>query len=46
VVVERILARLNRNRRLAKDLEALVETAAAWLMLASVKPLSRKLTRG
>ena len=34
-VVERTLAWLNRNRRLAKDFEALVETATAWLMLAS-----------
>ena len=45
-VVERTLAWLNRNRRLAKDFEALTETAAAWLMLASVKLLSRKLARG
>jgi transposase len=44
-VVERTLAWLNRNRRLAKDFEALAETAAAWLMLASVKLLSRKLAR-
>ena len=44
-VVERTLAWLNRNRRLAKDFEALVETAAAWLMLASVKLLSRRLAR-
>jgi transposase len=34
-VVERTLAWLNRNRRLAKDFEALAETATAWLMLAS-----------
>ena len=45
-VVERTLAWLNRNRRLAKDFEALIETAAAWLMLASVKLLSRRLARG
>ena len=44
-VVERTLAWLNRNRRLAKDFEALVETAAAWLMLASLKLLSRRLAR-
>ena len=44
-VVERTLAWLNRNRRLAKDFEALLETAAAWLMLASVKLLSRRLAR-
>jgi transposase len=45
-VVERTLAWLNRNRRLAKDFEALAETAAAWLMLASVKLLTRRLARG
>jgi transposase len=45
-VVERTLAWLNRNRRLAKDVEALLETAAAWLMLASVKLLLRRLARG
>jgi transposase len=45
-VVERTLAWLNRNRRLAKDFEALIETAAAWLLLASVKLLSRRLARG
>ena len=45
-VVERTLAWLNRNRRLAKDFEALIETAAAWLMLGSVKLLSRRLARG
>ena len=45
-VVERTLAWLNRNRRLAKDFEALIETAAAWLMLASVKLLSRRSAQG
>jgi transposase len=45
-VVERTLAWLNRNRRLAKDFEALVETAAAWLVLASVKLLLRRLAMG
>ena len=44
-VVERTFAWLNRNRRLAKDFEALLETAAAWLMLASVKLLSRRLAQ-
>jgi transposase len=44
-VVERTLAWLNRNRRLAKDFEALLETAATWLMLASVKLLMRRLAR-
>ena len=44
-VVERTLAWLNRNRRLAKDFEALLETATTWLLLASVKLLSRGLAR-
>ena len=30
----------------AKDFEALIETAAAWLMLASLKLLMRRLARG
>jgi transposase len=44
-VVERTIAWLNRNRRLAKDFETLIETATTWLMLASVKLLSRRLAR-
>ncbi len=36
-VVERTLAWLNRNRRLAKDFEASVATAQAWLFIASVQ---------
>ena len=44
-VVERTLAWLNRNRRLAKDFEASVESAVAWLLIASVKLLSRRLAR-
>jgi len=43
--IERTLAWLNRNRRLAKDFEALLETAATWLMLASVKLLMRRLAK-
>jgi transposase len=42
-VVERTLAWLNRNRRLAKDFEASLESALAWLYLASVKLLIRRL---
>jgi transposase len=42
-VVERTFAWLNRNRRLAKDFEAMIESATAWLFLASVKLLSRRL---
>ena len=45
LTVERTFAWLNRNRRLAKDFEALLETAATWLMLASVKLLMRRLAR-
>ena len=44
-VVERTFAWLNRNRRLAKDFEATIETATAWLYIASVKLLSRRLAR-
>ncbi len=44
-VVERTFARLNRNRRLAKDFEATLESALAWLFLASVKLLMRRLGR-
>ncbi len=42
-VVERTFAWLNRNRRLAKDVEASVESAASWLFIASVKLMSRRL---
>jgi transposase len=44
-VVERTIAWLNRNRRLAKDFEATIESAETWLMIASVKMLSRRLAR-
>lgn len=44
-VVERTLAWLNRNRRLAKDFEASIASATAWLLLASVKLLTRRLAR-
>jgi transposase len=44
-VVERTLAWLNRNRRLAKDFEATIESAETWLMIASVKLLTRRLAR-
>lgn len=36
-VVERTLAWLNRNRRLAKDVEATLECPVTWLYIASVK---------
>lgn len=44
-VVERTIAWLNRNRRLAKDFEASIESAIAWIMIASIKMLSRRIAR-
>ena len=44
-VVERTISWLNRNRRLAKDFEATVESAVAWIFIASVKLLSRRVAR-
>lgn len=45
-VVERTIAWLNRNRRLAKDYEMRIESAVAWIMIASVKLLMRRAARG
>jgi transposase len=42
-VVERTFAWLNRNRRLAKDVEATIESSVSWLYIASVKLMSRRL---
>jgi putative transposase len=44
-VVERTFAWLGRNRRLAKDFEATIASAEAWLMVASVQLLTRRLAR-
>jgi transposase len=44
-VVERTFAWLNRNRRLAKDFEATVDSSQAWVYLASVQLLARRLAR-
>ena len=44
-VVERTLAWLNRNRRLAKDYEASIASAETWLFIANVKLLTRRLAR-
>jgi transposase len=44
-VVERTLAWLNRNRRLAKDFEATIASAETWIMLASVQLIIRRLAR-
>ena len=44
-VVERTFAWFGRNRRLAKDYEASIASAHAWLILASVKLLTRRLAK-
>jgi putative transposase len=44
-VVERTFAWFGRNRRLAKDFEATISSAEAWLAIASVRLLSRRLAR-
>jgi hypothetical protein len=44
-VVERTLAWLNRNRRLAKDFEASTASAKAWLYIASIQLLLRRVVR-
>jgi transposase len=44
-VVERTLAWLNRNRRLAKDFEASIASAKAWLLIASLQLLIRRVAR-
>jgi Transposase and inactivated derivatives len=42
-VVERTFAWLNRNRRLAKDFEKTIASATAWLLVASVQIVIRRL---
>jgi transposase len=44
-VVERTFAWLGRCRRLAKDFEATVESAVAWLYVAHIRRLTRRLAR-
>lgn len=44
-VVERTFAWLGRNRRLAKDFEATIRSEEAWVVLASVQLLTRRLAR-
>jgi putative transposase len=44
-VVERFFAWINRNRRLAKDFEATIASATAFLYAASVMLLTRRLGR-
>ncbi|HEY5410759.1 MAG TPA: IS5 family transposase [Caulobacteraceae bacterium] len=42
-VVERSFAWFGRNRRLAKDFEETVESSAAWLFMASVQLITRRI---
>ena len=44
-MVERTFAWLCRNRRLAKDFEASIASATAWIMIASIQLLTRRLAR-
>jgi transposase len=45
-VVERFFAWIGRNRRLAKDFEATIDSARAFLYAASVMLLVRRIARG
>ena len=44
-VVECTIARLNRNRRLAKDFEQTIASATAWLFIASVQIFARSIAK-
>ncbi len=44
-VVERTFAWLGRCRRLAKDFEASIESAVAWIFIAHTRMLTRRLAR-
>lgn len=44
-VVERTFAWLGRSRRLAKDCETTIASATAWVLLASIRLLSRRVAR-
>ena len=44
-VIERTFAWLNRCRRLSKDFEETIPSAEAWVLLASIRVLSRRLAR-
>jgi transposase len=42
-VVERTFAWFGRNRRLAKDFEETIESSTAWLLMASVQLMTRRI---
>ena len=42
-LIERTFAWLGRNRRLAKDVESLIETSTAMIAIATTQLLARKL---
>jgi putative transposase len=44
-VIERTFAWLGRSRRLAKDFEKTIASAEAWITIASIRVLSRRLAR-
>jgi putative transposase len=44
-VIERTFAWLGRNRRLVKDFEKTIASAEAWIMIASLRLMSRRLAR-
>ncbi len=44
-VVERTLAWINRCRRLAKDWEASSASSEAWMLIASIRQLARRIVR-
>jgi putative transposase len=44
-VVERTFAWLGRCRRLAKDFEATIESATAWVLVAHIRTVTRRLAK-
>jgi putative transposase len=44
-IVERTFGWLNRSRRLSKDYEALCESSEAWICLAMIHLMLRRLDR-
>ena len=44
-VVERTFAWIGRNRRMARDFERLIETATAYILIAMIQLMTRRLAR-